>query len=247
MVSFTPSKNLICIDAKVEGYEHLCQGVLLGSEVIILDANQDGVEQITELLRDRIRRSTAPRIQTLHIVSHGSPGCLYLGNSQLSINTLDRYADQLQQWRGALTSDAEILLYGCDVAQQETQKPHPYFNLTDQSAFTHSLISPFIQKIQHLTGAKIAASSTKIGSEKLGGNWQLDIQTDQILSPLAFTESVRESYAGVFATFTVTNANDAGAGSLREAIDLANANAEADIIEFDPTVFNTPQTIALAT
>lgn len=246
MVSFTPSKNLICIDAKVEGYEHLCQGVLLGSEVIILDANQDGVEQITELLRDRIRRSTAPRIQTLHIVSHGSPGCLYLGNSQLSINTLDRYADQLQQWRGALTSDAEILLYGCDVAQQETQKPHPYFNLTDQSAFTHSLISPFIQKIQHLTGAKIAASSTKIGSEKLGGNWQLDIQTDQILSPLAFTESIRESYAGVLATFTVTNANDAGAGSLREAIDLANANPDADIIEFDPTVFNTPQTIQLA-
>ncbi|MEA5538203.1 DUF4347 domain-containing protein [Limnoraphis robusta Tam1] len=246
MVSFTPSKNLICIDAKVEGYEHLCQGVLLGSEVIILDANQDGVEQITELLRDRIRRSTAPRIQTLHIVSHGSPGCLYLGNTQLSINTLDRYADQLQQWRGALTSDAEILLYGCDVAQQETQKPHPYFNLTDQSAFTHSLISPFIQKIQHLTGAKIAASSTKIGSEKLGGNWQLDIQTDQILSPLAFTESVRESYAGVFATFTVINANDAGAGSLREAIDLANANPDADIIQFDQTVFNTPQTIQLA-
>ncbi|MEB3278588.1 MAG: DUF4347 domain-containing protein [Lyngbya sp.] len=243
MVSFTPSKNLVCIDAKVESYKYLCQGVLRGSEVIVLNSNQDGVEQITELLRHRIRHTTAPRIQTLHIVSHGSPGCLYLGNSQLSIDTLDRYADQLQQWRGALTQDAEILLYGCHVAQDESQQPHPSLNLTDQSAFSHLFISPFIQKIQQLTGAKIAASSTKIGSKNLGGNWELDIQTDKILSPLAFTESVRENYAGVLATFTVTNNSDAGAGSLREAIVQANANGEDDVIEFAPNLSG--QTITL--
>ena len=34
-------------------------------------------------------------------------------------------------------------------------------------------------------------------------------------------------------TFTVTNTNDAGAGSLRQAILDANANGGADIIEFD--------------
>ncbi len=233
MISFTPSQNLICIDAKVEDYEYLCQGVLLGSEVIILNSNQDGVEQITEHLQARIRRRKAPRIQTLHIVSHGSPGCLYLGNSQLNLDTLDQYTEQLQQWRGALTSNAEILLYGCDVAQAESQKSYPYFHLTEQSVFTHTSISPFIQKIQDLTGANIAASSTKIGNNKLGGNWKLDVTTDSILSPLAFTESVKENYAGVLVTFTVENANDAGAGSLRDAIEQANANNEADIINFD--------------
>ena len=236
MVSFTPSQNLICIDAKVEDYKYLCQGVLLGSEVILLNSNQDGVEQITEHLRNRIRRHPSSPIQTLHIVSHGSPGCLYLGNTQLNVDTLDLYADQLQQWRGAFTQDTEILLYGCDVGQKESQKSYPYFNLTNQSAFPHSSVSPFIQKIQQLTAAKIAASSTKIGNNKLGGNWQLDVQTDKILSPLAFTESVRESYAGVLATFTVINANDAGAGSLRDAIEQANANNEADIIDFAPAL-----------
>jgi hypothetical protein len=52
-------------------------------------------------------------------------------------------------------------------------------------------------------------------------------------------------------TFTVTNTNDAGPGSLRDAIDLANEVTGADDIVFDPavrgktfnlTTFNNPQT-----
>ena len=38
------------------------------------------------------------------------------------------------------------------------------------------------------------------------------------------------------ATFVVTNTNDSGAGSLREAVDLANASAGADTITFDATI-----------
>ena len=46
------------------------------------------------------------------------------------------------------------------------------------------------------------------------------------------------------ATFTVTNTNDSGAGSLRQAIIDANASPGADTIVFDAS-FNTPQTITL--
>ena len=45
-------------------------------------------------------------------------------------------------------------------------------------------------------------------------------------------------------TFTVTNTNDSGAGSLRAAIAAANADAQLDRIAFDAS-FNTPQTITL--
>jgi hypothetical protein len=50
------------------------------------------------------------------------------------------------------------------------------------------------------------------------------------------------------APFTVTNANDAGAGSLRQAILDANASAGLDTIDFDPTAFppGSPATIAVA-
>ncbi|WP_197526517.1 choice-of-anchor Q domain-containing protein [Botrimarina colliarenosi] len=50
----------------------------------------------------------------------------------------------------------------------------------------------------------------------------------------------------LLATYVVSSTADAGAGSLREAIDLANASAGvADEIVFDETLFSTPQAILL--
>jgi hypothetical protein len=48
------------------------------------------------------------------------------------------------------------------------------------------------------------------------------------------------------ATFTVTNTNNSGAGSLRQALTDSNNTAGSDTIVFDPAVFSTPQTIQLA-
>ena len=48
------------------------------------------------------------------------------------------------------------------------------------------------------------------------------------------------------ATFTVTNADDSGPGSLRAALTEANSNAQADTINFDPEFFATARTIVLA-
>jgi hypothetical protein len=48
-------------------------------------------------------------------------------------------------------------------------------------------------------------------------------------------------------TFTVTSILDNGdVGTLRWAIDQANATTGANTIDFDPTVFGTPQTITLS-
>lgn len=45
---------------------------------------------------------------------------------------------------------------------------------------------------------------------------------------------------GEAATFTVTNLNDSGAGSLRQAVLDANSAGTNDIINFDPNVFSNP-------
>jgi hypothetical protein len=47
------------------------------------------------------------------------------------------------------------------------------------------------------------------------------------------------------ATFLITNTNDSGPGSLRQAILDANTNNEEDFISFDMTIFSLPQTIVL--
>jgi len=47
------------------------------------------------------------------------------------------------------------------------------------------------------------------------------------------------------AVFLVTAVGDAGPGTLRQALEDANANPGADTVTFSPTVFSTPQTINL--
>ncbi|MEK0183471.1 DUF4347 domain-containing protein [Microcoleus anatoxicus] len=98
------------IDSKVEDYQSLIAGVKPGTEVVILDANRDAIEQITEILGDR------KNIDSIHIISHGAPGSLQLGKTRFSETNLETYSEQLQQWRSAFTDNADILIYGCNVA-----------------------------------------------------------------------------------------------------------------------------------
>ncbi|MGD1938488.1 MAG: hypothetical protein ACFCA4_13150 [Cyanophyceae cyanobacterium] len=49
------------------------------------------------------------------------------------------------------------------------------------------------------------------------------------------------------AEFQVTNTNDSGAGSLRQAIADANGAAGVDTITFDPSVFNDPSDVIVLT
>ncbi|MGL5058433.1 MAG: DUF4347 domain-containing protein, partial [Microcoleus sp.] len=102
--------TIVFIDAAVKDYKTLLDGVKLGIEAIILNSERDGIAQISEVLANRTN------ISSIHLVSHGEPGSLQLGKTRLSIDHLEIYSQQLRQWRRALTVDADILIYGCNVA-----------------------------------------------------------------------------------------------------------------------------------
>ena len=161
---------IVFVDTSVDDYSSLMAGVVSGVEVVLLDSMRDGVTQITERLR------SYPDFASIHIVSHGSPGCLYLGNSQLSLNTLDGYASDLQTWLSP-----SLLLYGCNVAAGDAG-------------------AELIEKLHRLTGAEIAASANRTGSAALGGDWTLEMMTRHIEVPLVFQAEVRAAYGSVFAT-----------------------------------------------
>ncbi|MBD2412463.1 hypothetical protein FACHB389_23110 [Nostoc calcicola FACHB-389] len=175
------SVNIVFIDTAVVDYQSLVAGIALGSEVVILDPNQDGLTQITEFLAGRKSNS----IKSVHIVSHGGEGSLQLGSTYLNLNSLNSNANQLKNWRNTLTDDADILLYGCDVASGEGTK--------------------FVQLLSQITEADVAASTDKTGSADLGGDWDLEVKTGEIEASLAFAPEVIEAYKSILpASFTGT-------------------------------------------
>jgi Domain of unknown function (DUF4347) len=79
---------LVAIDRQITDFELLAAGVIPGTEVVLLDRDGDGIEQITAALKGR-------KLTSLHLVSHGAPGQVWLGNAILSVETLDRDAERL--------------------------------------------------------------------------------------------------------------------------------------------------------
>ncbi|MCT7956289.1 DUF4347 domain-containing protein, partial [Laspinema palackyanum] len=212
------SKTLVFIDSQVENYQSLLQGVGENAQAIGLDELTDGVQQITEVLQTlTVREET---VDSIHIISHGSPGSLQLGNVILSGDNLAEYHSVLQSWSKAVVPQGNLLLYGCQVAA--------------------GIGAEFVRNLSHLLGVNIAASVDITGNSERGGNWDLAFKTGEITAPLALKPEAMMAYSGVLAILTVTNANDSGAGSLRNAIASAQAG---DTIQFDSSLAN--QTLTL--
>jgi VCBS repeat-containing protein len=167
-------QQIVFIDAHVDDCQMLATGVLPGIEVFLLDPQRDGVRQIGKVLAARAG------IDSVHIVSHGSAGSLQLGKGFLNVENLSDYAAELMSWSERLAANADLLIYGCEVALGKEGQD-------------------FIARLSELTGVSVAASSTKIGNAALGGKWQLDITTGEITSSSAFTPENMAAYGHVLA------------------------------------------------
>ena len=176
MTTATATKHtLVIIDSAINDHQILAQGIIPTAKVIVLNKHQDGITQISAVSKNHPAAS-------IQIITHGSPGSLQLGNSQLNSDNLHTYRQQLQQWLAT-----EILIYGCEVAAGETGKT-------------------FIERLHQLTGANIAASAQRIGNAQQGGTWELEVNIGQIVSSLALSPEIKKAYPGVLATFaTATN------------------------------------------
>jgi glucose/arabinose dehydrogenase len=161
--------SLVFIDANLNDYRRLAASTQPGSEVVVLDPNQNGLQQITNTLAGR------SGLSAIHLISHGFAGGLQLGNSTIDASTLNNYSGEIQQWSTALSADADILLYGCDVAGS-----------------TDGL--DLIRQISALTGADVAASTNQTGNALLGADWILEAQTGTIAAPLALSQSIQADY-----------------------------------------------------
>ncbi|MEZ5627415.1 MAG: DUF4347 domain-containing protein [Rhodocyclaceae bacterium] len=117
-------------------------------DVIWLDAQRDGIAQISDALAGR------KHIDAIHLITHGADGQLALGNTTVDRTTLSTHASAIAAWGNALSDDADLLLYGCDVAGSPVGQA-------------------FLAELAALTGADVAASDDATGA---GGDWLLERQ-----------------------------------------------------------------------
>ena len=210
----TATRELVFLDTSVEDYQTLLNDLWANDdpsrelEVVLLSNSHDGIDQISEALAER------SDIDSIHFVTHGTDRAVKLGSTWLTNDNLAGYAGEMARWGDALSADADLLFYGCNLAGSDS-------GLT------------LLESVQALTGADIAASTDDTGTAVLGGDWDLEVELGSIESSVVFSEMAQADWRGLLNTFTVTNTNDSGAGSLRQAITDANSLGGLDTIEFN--------------
>ena len=108
--STTPStadslhQELVFIDTDVENYQDLLNDILAQSEegrnieVILLDNERDGIEQITETL------ANYQNLDAIHLISHGSSGNVDIGNTLLNSDSLNQNQAQISAWSDSFSA-----------------------------------------------------------------------------------------------------------------------------------------------
>lgn len=150
--------TLVVVDARVAEQEGFTLDVPANVTVRVVQNDESGLDAVSNELASNPGR----QYDTVHIISHGTPGSLSLGNEVISGGSLTAaQREKLTGWALYLTDEADILLYGCDIAAGSEGEA-------------------FITEMAHLTGADIAASTDATGAEELGGDWDLELATGAI-------------------------------------------------------------------
>lgn len=175
---YAKRKEIAFIDPGIDDYQTLVNGVNPGVKVYVLDSQQDGVLQITHILQQQTE------LDAIHIISHGNVGYLSLGNSVLSTDTLSQYQQALFSWQLGLKQNADILIYGCEVAKGNVGKK-------------------FVQQLALITGANIAASDNLTGNAELGGDWKLNVSTSDVVAGFVLREENLKHFSSTLVTNTL--------------------------------------------
>jgi len=198
-------REIAFVDSRVVGQDALTvqrDGML----VVVLDANQDGIAQISETLAQH------QGLSAVHLLAHGDPGEMFLGSTVLDANAIAQ--GRIASWGASLGQSGDLLLYGCSVAEGE-------------------LGIGFAQKLASATGADVGASTDASGNSAAGGDWTLEFTTGALeTSPLAFEDiaGLLAIFTGTNGADSFTSGN-----ALNDIYNFASADLTAADTITDPS------------
>lgn len=168
--------NLIFVDSSVAGYQKFLGVKADNTQILVLDSSKDGIAQISKAL------SHYDDIDSVQIVSHGAVGCVKLGSSRLSADSLSQYQKDLKNWSKSLANDGDLLFYGCNVGAGAKGVD-------------------FVKDLAKATGADVAASDDLTGCHQKGGDWALEVKTGDIETKQTFTAATASDFDDILYTF----------------------------------------------
>jgi len=149
----------------------------------VLELGESGIEKITASLE-------AKQASAIHILSHGSEQGLLIGSDWIDAQSIGQYEIQFAQWSNNLTTDADLLLYGCDLT------------------LTNSGIE-LAQQLAELTKADVATSSDNTGHQDLGGDWDLEHATGIIQTSTIANSEIVSGWQHILPVYNGTSGDDA--------------------------------------
>ncbi|MGH3805798.1 MAG: DUF4347 domain-containing protein, partial [Pseudonocardiaceae bacterium] len=219
LIPETSGSEVVFVDTTVENYAELLTGISPFAEVIILDSGRDGIQQISAALAGR------ENLQAVHILSHGTDGAVRLGNLWLQDSNLDQYADAIAGWATALSADADLLIYGCNLVSSEVGRS-------------------FVTALSGLTGADVAASENATGHASLGGDWDLEFKTGTIEAQIAISDVEQNAWYHTLAVPTFLGFGSVGDNANAITPGLPSSLVEGDMLLLFAETANQAVTIA---
>jgi len=172
------TREVVFIDTSVDNYQQLVDDIINNEdpdrqfELVLLNQSSDGVDRISESL------AKFDGVDAIHIVSHGTEGAVKLGNVWLNSDNMSGYAGEIAQWSNSLTSSADILFYGCDLAGSDAGRA-------------------LAESVATLSGADVAASTDDTGHAIFGGDWDLEFRVGAIETDVAVTDELQNAWGHV--------------------------------------------------
>jgi uncharacterized repeat protein (TIGR01451 family)/fimbrial isopeptide formation D2 family protein len=207
--------ELLVVDSSVQGWQALAQSRGANVELLVIEQGQDAVALIAQALSGKTGYSA------VHVVSHGDSGQIFLGGRTIDANSLAQRSGDFATIGQALDSDADILLYGCDLASNRAGME-------------------FLQALANATQADVAASTDKTGSIALGGDWDLEVQLGAVSAQAAFSADAMIRFDGLLT-------NTVGTLEFSKTIvqdDVADPPAVGTPTSFNPVYLtNNPQSL----
>ena len=142
------ASRLVVIDASLAGHPGIATS--FGADATIL--YQSSSDDLFANVRDALAAEAS--VSSIHLVGHGAPGSMTLGDVTFSADGVDDLAGGLVAWNRLAAPGADLLLWGCDVAGGDG--------------------ASLVDLIREQSGFDVAASIDVTGPAALGGDFDLE-------------------------------------------------------------------------